>query len=66
MTATTTAATPTPKPKRVRKAAGPMTPNKAITDITKVRSKALEAEDTILAQLPEADRKRVIAFLEAE
>ncbi|HUS27585.1 MAG TPA: hypothetical protein VMZ53_03730 [Kofleriaceae bacterium] len=65
MTATATA-TPAGKPKRERKPPAAMTPTKAIADIVKLRAKALEAEDTILAQLPEADRKRVIAFLEAE
>lgn len=62
MSNATTAATPP----RKRPAPGPMTTTKAIVDITKVRTKAAEAEDTILAQLSEADRKRVIAFLGAE
>lgn len=62
--ATTTA--PGGKPKRVRKAPGPMTATKAIASITKVREKAGEAEESILAQLPEGERIRVVAFLEAK
>lgn len=53
----------TTTPARTRKPAGPMTATKAIADITKLRAKAVATEDEILAQLPEADRKRVIAFL---
>lgn len=48
---------------RTRKPAGPMTATKAIGAITKLRAKALENEAEILEQLPEADRKRVSAFL---
>lgn len=62
----TTTATPSGKPKRERKPPAPMTPTKAISDIVKLRAKADQAEADILAQLPEGDRVRVVAFLEAE
>lgn len=65
MTAGTTTAAPNGKPKRTRKAPGPMTATKAIADITKLREKSAITEEQILAQLPEADRVRVVAFLEA-
>lgn len=64
MTATTTSTPPNGKPKRERKAPGPMTATKAISDITKLRGKAKADEAKILEQLGEADRKRVQAFLE--
>lgn len=63
MTAATTAAA---TPGRKRAAPGPMTAAKAIRDIERLRAKASETEDTILAQLPETDRNRVIAFFGAK
>lgn len=65
MTTATTAA-PSGKPKRVRKEPGPMTATKAIADIVKLRDKAQTAEAQVLAALEPADRKRVVAFLEAD
>jgi hypothetical protein len=62
---TTTTTTPNGKPKRERKAPGPMTPTKALDAIAKLRDKAKSDEGKILAQLSDADRARVQAFLEA-
>lgn len=56
--------TDTTKPKRTRKPAGPMTATKAISVIAKIRDKAKNDEAKVIAALPEADRDRVLAFVE--
>lgn len=47
------------------KQAKPMTPTKALDAIAKIRAKADEKVEAILAQLNDTDRARVQAFLEA-
>lgn len=63
---TATAVAPNGKPKRVRKDPGPMTATRALNEIQKLRDKSAVAEANILAQLPESDRIRVCAFIEAQ
>lgn len=65
MSNATTATTPTPRKRGPRKPK-PATATNAIADITRIRAKAAAAEQAVLEALPEADRRRVLAFMNVD